>query len=221
MFLDTSGDGLFQSTEPNAVTDPNGFYRFENMASPATYRVREIPGADGRRHCRARRRISSMSSLQIRTMSMGRTISEIRHSCPNTPAAAALRRNPYKISTCDDLDSIETHTEDQGKYFVMTNDIDLKDYPSAAFRKINYFSGVFDGQNYTLTDSKGVIRLGMFGQIQSAGVVKKSELTQSGDGFRGGLFGRACGQKRRANTQLSCPGDQPGYSALCWRAGGV
>jgi len=41
-FLDTNNDGIYQVSEPNTVTDPNGFYMFENVPSPATYRVREI-----------------------------------------------------------------------------------------------------------------------------------------------------------------------------------
>ncbi|MCE5186248.1 MAG: DNRLRE domain-containing protein [Planctomycetaceae bacterium] len=56
IYLDTNNDSVHQSTEPNVVTDPNGMYMFENYASPATYRVREIikdgwtqtlPGASG------------------------------------------------------------------------------------------------------------------------------------------------------------------------------
>lgn len=41
-FLDTNNDGIYQVSEPNTVTDPNGFYMFENLPSPATYRVREV-----------------------------------------------------------------------------------------------------------------------------------------------------------------------------------
>jgi hypothetical protein len=42
IYLDTDNDGIHDASEPNAATDPNGFYFFENKASPATYRVREI-----------------------------------------------------------------------------------------------------------------------------------------------------------------------------------
>jgi hypothetical protein len=41
-FLDINNDGIYQPSEPNAATDPNGFYMFKNVPSPATYRVREI-----------------------------------------------------------------------------------------------------------------------------------------------------------------------------------
>jgi hypothetical protein len=42
MYLDMDIDGVHDASEPNADTDPNGFYFFENEPSPATYRIREI-----------------------------------------------------------------------------------------------------------------------------------------------------------------------------------
>lgn len=199
IYLDTSGDGIFQSTEPNAVTDPNGLYRFENLASPATYRVREIqkdgwtqtlPGSATHFHYV----LQTDPNHVYDSCNFGNTtLSQQKYS-----GGKGTLADPYRISTCDDLDSIESHTEDHDKQFVMTNDIDLKDYPSAAFNKINYFAGVFDGQNHTLTDSKGVIRLGMFGQIQNLGVVKNLKLVNLamdfGGDYSGGLAGINSGQ---------------------------
>jgi hypothetical protein len=42
IYLDTNTNGAYEESEPNVVTDPNGFYFFENVASPATYHIREI-----------------------------------------------------------------------------------------------------------------------------------------------------------------------------------
>lgn len=42
LYLDTNSNGTYEASEPNEVTDPNGFYLFKNIASPATYRIREI-----------------------------------------------------------------------------------------------------------------------------------------------------------------------------------
>jgi hypothetical protein len=198
VYLDISGDGVHQTSEPNAVTDPNGFYRFEHMPSPATYRVREfsvngwtqtVPGSAAN----FQYVIQTDPNHVYGPYNFGNTTFVPKYSGGNGTAA-----DPYKISNGDDWDSIETHPEDHGKYFVMTSDIDLKDYPSAAFRKINYFSGVFDGQNYTLTDSKGVIGRGMFGQIESTGIVKNLKLTHLamdfGWDYSGGLAGSNAGQ---------------------------
>lgn len=55
-YLDINNNGICEESEPNVITDPNGRYFFENMDSPATYRIREIvkagwsqtlPGASG------------------------------------------------------------------------------------------------------------------------------------------------------------------------------
>lgn len=42
MYIDENEDGVYQVTEPNAVTDPNGMYFFENLDAPATITIREI-----------------------------------------------------------------------------------------------------------------------------------------------------------------------------------
>ncbi len=198
VYLDSNGDGVHQTSEPNAVTDPNGFYRFENMPSPATYRVREVQ-KDGWTQTLPGSAANFQYVIQTDPnhvygpYNFGNTTLSKKYSGGNGSSG-----NPYKISNCADLDSIESHAEDHDKQFVMTNDIDLQDYPSPAFNKINYFSGVFDGQNYTLTDSKGVIGRGLFGQIESSGIVKNLRLTNLamdfGGNYSGGLAGSNAGQ---------------------------
>lgn len=41
IFIDENTDGIYQDSEPNVVTDPNGFYIFEDLHAPATYTIRE------------------------------------------------------------------------------------------------------------------------------------------------------------------------------------
>jgi hypothetical protein len=41
-YLDLNNNGTRETSEPNVVTDPNGFYEFVHMPSPATYTLREI-----------------------------------------------------------------------------------------------------------------------------------------------------------------------------------
>ena len=42
IYLDANGNGSYEVSEPNVITDPNGMYFFENLDAPATYRVREV-----------------------------------------------------------------------------------------------------------------------------------------------------------------------------------
>ncbi len=42
IYLDENGNGIYDASEPNTVTDSGGMYRFENLDTPATYRVREM-----------------------------------------------------------------------------------------------------------------------------------------------------------------------------------
>lgn len=42
MYVDLNNDNVYQPSEPNVVTDPNGMYFFENLDAPATYTIREM-----------------------------------------------------------------------------------------------------------------------------------------------------------------------------------
>jgi len=42
IFIDENSDGIYQDSEPNVITDPNGFYIFEDLHAPATYIIREV-----------------------------------------------------------------------------------------------------------------------------------------------------------------------------------
>lgn len=198
IYIDQNGDGAHQTSEPNVLTDSDGMYFFKNLASPETYTIREVtqvgwtqtlPGSGaGNQYV-----IDAEPNNVYGPYNFGNTTLSLKYSGGDGSA-----QNPYLISTCEDLDSIEAHPEDHNKHFLMTNDIDLHDYPSAVFNKINYFAGVFDGQNYTLRDFNGVIRLGTFGQIQSPGIVKNLNIINLamdfGGYYSGGLAGLNAGQ---------------------------
>ena len=56
IYLDANGSGTYDAGDPNAITDSNGKYLFDNLSTPATYNVREViqdgwnqtfPGGDG------------------------------------------------------------------------------------------------------------------------------------------------------------------------------
>jgi hypothetical protein len=63
--------------------------------------------------------------------------------------------NPYRIATPNDLNSIGLDANDWDKHFLMINDIDLSGYSGNQFNTIGMydtapFSGVFDGNGYTV-----------------------------------------------------------------------
>ncbi len=64
--------------------------------------------------------------------------------------------DPFLISTPDDLNSIGLNSSDWDKNFLMINDIDLSGYSGNQFNTIGIydtapFSGVFDGNEHTIT----------------------------------------------------------------------
>ena len=98
--------------------------------------------------------------------------------------------NPYKIGSSADLLALAADTNDYNKCFILTADINLASYtfPTAVIasdiNNANYefdgnsFSGVFDGNYYTIrnltinTLGAGNDYLGLFGQIGPGGEIK-------------------------------------------------
>ena len=86
--------------------------------------------------------------------------------------------DPYRIGSGGQMNEIGAYPEDWDKCFVLTANIDLSSFSGTQFNIIgtdydNSFSGVFDGQNYTIsyftyssTDSE---RVGIFGVVDGDG----------------------------------------------------
>lgn len=60
--------------------------------------------------------------------------------------------NPYLISDANDMQAIGTDPCDWDKHFVMTSDIDLGAYTGTQFNIIENFTGVFDGNNHSISN---------------------------------------------------------------------
>lgn len=101
--------------------------------------------------------------------------------------------DPYKIAKAEDFTELANEVNEKansftGKYFALQNDITFASsfsYPTigkwVSFREQNKFDGVFDGKNHTLTNlvltSKDGERYGgLFGIVDTAGVVKNINL---------------------------------------------
>ena len=82
--------------------------------------------------------------------------------------------DPYRISTAADMNAIGTDSNDWDKYFVVTSDIDMSSIPGTAYNLIYPFTGVFDGNNHTISNFSFVPTTGgagLFGNVDG-GVVK-------------------------------------------------
>lgn len=103
------------------------------------------------------------------------------------------KADPYKITKAEDFTELANEVNEKansftGKYFALENDITFASsftYPSIgkwiSFKEQNKFDGVFDGKNHTLTNlvltSKDGERYGgLFGIVDTAGVIKNITL---------------------------------------------
>ncbi|MBN1795583.1 MAG: right-handed parallel beta-helix repeat-containing protein [Sedimentisphaerales bacterium] len=121
-------------------------------------------------------------------------------------------KNPYLISTPEDLNSIGDNSSDWSKHFKMTADINMADYSyttaviapdvcESSWFQGTPFTGIFNGNNHTifsiLIDDKGVGNdyLGLFGQLGQGCIVKNLKIADinitGGDNsnYIGGLCG--------------------------------
>ncbi|MCB9359443.1 hypothetical protein H6503_05920 [Candidatus Woesearchaeota archaeon] len=115
-------------------------------------------------------------------------------------AGSGISGDPYQITDCDELQEMNNGLS---SYYQLQNDIDCSDTinwnSGAGFIPIGanspYFSGNFNGQNYTIS-SLYVFRTsnyaGLFGRATSGAVledVKLSNITVTGTNYVGGLAG--------------------------------
>jgi len=95
---------------------------------------------------------------------------------------------PYLIYDADQLQAVGANSADWDKHFRLMADIDLSGYPGSSFNQIGYydaggdiykpFSGVFDGNGYTISnfnfDSPTEVLVGLFGCVDGAEAVVKN-----------------------------------------------
>jgi hypothetical protein len=132
----------------------------------------------------------------------------------NPYEGAGTSENPYKINSLADMQTLSKYTTDygaryNGKYFVMTADIDFKDvtdFKPIAWTGSNQFTGIFDGQNHKISnltlkwDDKestvGYSYVGLFGTIGVGGALRNMTM-ESGEiscvTYAGGFVGKCMG----------------------------
>lgn len=112
-----------------------------------------------------------------------------------TLKGAGTKENPYQISTPEDFTQFQDLATGcgihfDGKYFAMTNDVDLSsidNFRPIAFGGANSFNGVFDGCNHKVTNLKistnnfkDSVKYGIFGTLGKNGIIRNFEVG-SGD----------------------------------------
>jgi hypothetical protein len=137
--------------------------------------------------------------------------------------------DPYQIATAADMNAIGTNPSDFDKYFVVTNDIDMSSIPGTAYNSIYPFTGVFDGNNHTLSNfSYTPTTTGGCGLISNVdgGVVKNLGLinpTVDG-GARWAYLGSLAGSIEGGATISNCyveGGSVSGWSYIGGLVGGI
>lgn len=106
---------------------------------------------------------------------------------------AGTAGNPYQICSCSQLQQVTGSA-----YYNITHDIDCTTMPPVGlgnFTPINSFSGVLDGQNYTIDkvyiDQPGVSNVGLFKTLSNATIrnLKLTNINYSANDHLGGLAG--------------------------------
>jgi hypothetical protein len=107
--------------------------------------------------------------------------------------------SPYKIATKADLLALADNTDDYGKCFILTADINMQGqvFTTAIIASdTSFFTGTFDGSghkitNFTIDDGSNSL-LGLFGFIDLGGLIKNlgiENFAVSGSEYIGGLVG--------------------------------
>lgn len=108
--------------------------------------------------------------------------------------------NPFVIKTADDLIDMSNFIEQDAAYandyYVLANDIDCTGASITHIGKTNYFSGVFDGQSFEIsnivmddaTDNTGLIAFADGATVKNIGIVDSNI---KGAGNTGALIGRS------------------------------
>lgn len=180
-YLDLNNDGIHQPAEPNTLTNPNGFFIFENLPSPAVYRLREIlpdgwtqtlPGTTPvNDYCYV---IDTEPNNTYGPFVFGNHLPPLKYG-----GGDGSPEDPYQIRSPEHLAEIGLNPDDWGSNFILMADLDMTGteynvigyYNSASDKK--FFTGVFDGnrhviRNLSYTRETARNYAGMFGYAQNA-----------------------------------------------------
>jgi hypothetical protein len=132
--------------------------------------------------------------------------------------------SPYQIRTTQQLLNLANHTEDYGKYFILTADIDLSGQtfttaliapdidPAVQYLQGTDFTGSFDGDGHKITgltinaSATNHSFLGLFGQVNTPGLIKnlgvENVSVTTGDNAQ--LLGSLVGYAHTGSTISNC-----------------
>ncbi len=185
IYLDENGNGTYEPSEPNVITDSGGMYRFTDLDTPVTYRVREVmkdgwtqtlPGGPGNEYV-----IDAEPNNIYGPCDFG----NIEGAPTKYGGGDGTEGNPYQIRTASHMDQIGQNQEDWSSYFILMADIDMSAYQGTSYHIIGTtpfvdpvedpFLGEFDGNghsisNFTYQTSAFKLYVGLFGVINSGGV---------------------------------------------------
>ena len=183
IYLDINENGQFDRlAEPNAVTDINGMYLFENIEFvdpnvPETFIIREVmrsgwtqtlPGGPDNAYV-----IVAETNNVYGPYDFGNSTSPVTKYGGGYGTFA----DPYQIWTAEHMNQIGLYPGDWSSYFDLMDDIDLSGYTGDSFNIIGSsstpFEGVFDGNghtisNFTYTADGFVNYVGLFVYVDNA-----------------------------------------------------
>lgn len=235
IFLDLNNNGAYEASEPNAVTDPNGFYRFEYMSAPATYRVREIlkdgwtqtlpgPALDYRYN------LFCDPNTTYGPYNFGNTTTPVKYG-----GGEGTETDPYLISAPAHLQQLGATPADWAEdiYFSLVADLNMSGYTGTSFNIIgtspaNPFRGTFKGNDHTISNftyatTASTSHIGLFGCLD--GLVTDLKLSNPSvyapnTDFVGALAGylgawiSRCTVESGTVTGKNCVGGISGYSQM-------
>jgi hypothetical protein len=109
------------------------------------------------------------------------------------------------------MNTIGTNPSDFNKYFVVTNDIDMSSIPGTSYNLIYPFTGVFDGNNHTISNFSFVPTTGgagLFGRVDggvNSGIIKNLGLIDPNvDGGTSSTIGALVGNLRYGAIVTNC-----------------
>ncbi|MFA6186209.1 MAG: GLUG motif-containing protein [Phycisphaerae bacterium] len=137
---------------------------------------------------------------------------------PNIPLqGSGTAANPYKIEKPEDLQLLSFASVLWNKHFILTNDLDLKNYciTPIGYGYGNAFDGSFDGGGHIISnlmiDANGIDFVGLIGSADSNSVVKNISIRNAnirGDDYVGVLIGENggywCGKSRDGGMVTNC-----------------
>jgi len=206
VYLDANNDSVFQQTELSALTGPDGFYVFEDLPSPAVYRVRQVlPDAWEQTIPSAEDDFCYVIDTQLGgvydAMLFGSAPLPVKYG-----GGSGTSDDPYQIHTPAQLNNIALNPDDLDSCFILMADLDMTGVQynvigGEGTAGMQYFTGEFNGNRHVIRNlrcirTSAIPFSGLFGAAMNAVIYDlglENVDIASADGFVGGLVGYQIG----------------------------